>query len=197
MSQLIFEGIDNVTLSGFLSVHTLSRFGADNQDLTTGVYAIIEPDQSLSGYLLLIDTLEYSHDFGLLAMLDYPPIQVDMGSSVQTFPSIQIKSGETKAFRFSLPPLPEGLHTVILSLIVEPDIDFSSATSSDLDPVKNEARSFRGSPLEFGLLIWVTCKKPVAVADWPEQARCIPPEKTTLVNECKNPVKYWIFETVW
>ncbi len=74
VSQEKLNGINFITQSGMMAVHTIARFGPDDQDLTSGVYIILEPGQDLSGYLLLTDTLIYSHDFktcGYIGLFSY------------------------------------------------------------------------------------------------------------------------------
>ena len=142
VSQEKLNGIDSITQSGMMAVHTIARFGPDDQNLTSGVYIILEPGQDLSGYLLLTDTLKYSHDFKLVATLDYFPIQLEFNRTIQSFPELSLEPETQRAFRFSLPPLSEGLHTIIVTFIVEPNHYFSFDPTKDFDPAENEAMSF-------------------------------------------------------
>lgn len=184
ISQEKMNGIASITQSGIKSVHVLARSGPGNDDLTSGVYAILEPGQELMGYLRLINTLDYAHDFGMLVTLDYLPIQTQFNDNVQDFPKVHLEPGTQRAFRFSLSALPEGLHTLVITLINEPDHFFSfDPNPEQFDPAENEAMGLRGSPFEFGVLMWVTSQNPQNVLDWPEQARYIAPEKTTLLME--------------
>ncbi len=179
-SNKIFLDINEITKSGLLSIHTLARFGPAENNLTDGIYAILQPGQELTGYLLLIDTLNYSHEFGFVATLDYLPIDVRFNEINETFPKLRLDSNSRRAFKFFLPALPEGLHTLVIKFIIEPDHLFAF-DSTEFNPAENEALNFRDLPFEFGLLIWATDKHPQSAFDWPEQARSIPPENTTLL----------------
>jgi hypothetical protein len=190
-SNEIFQGINEVTKSGMLSIHTLARFGPGENNLTDGIYAVLQPGQELTGYLLLVDTLNYSHDFAFITTLDYLPIDVRFNESSETLPKLRFDSNTLRAFKFYLPALPEGLHSLIIKFIIEPDHFFAFGTS-EISLAETEALSFRGLPFEFGLLIWVTEKHPESAFEWPEEARSIRPENTTflmdayLVNEKPN-----------
>lgn len=181
-SNQIFQGITEITASGLRSVHTMARFGPTEKDLTDGVYIVLKPGQPLTGYLLLVDTLNYSHDFKFVATLDYLPIQVRYSESIETFPKLRLDSNTRRAFKFSLPALPEGLHSLAIKFIIEPD-HFFAFNSNKPDPAENEAFAFRSMPFEFGLLVWVTDITPQSPLDWPEKAHSIPPENTTLLMD--------------
>lgn len=178
----ILQGITKITDSGILSIHTLARFGPAVDNLTHGVYAVLKPGDELTGYLLLVDTLNYSHEFAFIATLDYLPIDVRYNGINKTLPKLSLGSNTRRAFKFSLPALPEGLHTLVIKFIIEPD-HFFAFDSSGMSLAETEAFNFRGLPFEFGLLVWVTDKHPENPLDWPEQARSIPPEDTTLLMD--------------
>ncbi|HHH42309.1 MAG TPA: hypothetical protein ENK56_09950 [Chloroflexi bacterium] len=185
VSQEKLSGIESITQSGWKYVHVISKFGPLGGSLTSGVYVVLKPGQTLSGYILLISTLNYPHNFMLLPTLDYRPIQITPDGSLRPFPRLRLEPGVWRAFRFSLTsPLPEGLHTLIITLIIEPDHFFALNPNPALfDPAENEAMGFRNDTIEFGLLTWVTSRFPQTVLDWPPQARSIPPDQTVLLTE--------------
>lgn len=173
------SGIKSITRSGFKSVHILPRFGPEDGELTSGVYLVMPPGKALVGYLRLVPTLTYPHEFGLLATLNYVPIPLQFNGQVQDLPRLHLERGSERAFRFRLPALPEGLYTLVLTLIIEPEYEFDISTpGKPFDPVQTETQSFRSAPFEFGLLLWVTAQEPHTPLDWPEQARYLPPEET-------------------
>jgi hypothetical protein len=178
----IFKGIKEITKSGILSIHTLARFGPTEDNLTDGVYAVLKPGDELTGYLLLVDTLNYSHEFSFIATLDYLPVDVRFNEINETLPKLSLSSNTRRAFRFFLPALPEGLHTLVIKFTIEPD-HFFAFDSSGMSLAETEAFNFRDLPFEFGLLVWVTDEHPENPLDWPEQARSIPPENTTLLMD--------------
>lgn len=181
-SNEIFLGIKEMTKSGFLTMQAVARFGPSEDNLTSGTYAILEPGQALMGYIVPVNTLKFSHDFGMLATLDYLPIQIQYNGDAESFPTLYLDPNIQRAFKFHLPPLPKGLHSLVLKFIIAPN-HFFALNSTTSDPIGSETLSFRDAPIEFGLLIWVTDTPPQNVLDWPEQARSIPPENTTLLMD--------------
>jgi hypothetical protein len=184
-SQEILSGIQSITQSGIKSVHILPRFGPEGGDLTDGVYLVMPPGEALVGYLRLVPTLTYSHEFGLLATLNYVPIPVEFEGQTQALPRLHLEPGRERVFRFHLPALPEGLYTLVLNLIIEPEHEFDISTPGEsFDPAESETQTCRSATLSFafGLLLWVTDQVPQSPLDWPEEARYLPPEETVGVS---------------
>jgi len=181
-SNEIFLGIEEMKKSGFRTLQAVARFGHSEDNLTSGTYVILEPGQALTGYILPVNTLKFSHDFGIFATLDYLPIQIQYNGDAESFPTLSLDPNIQRAFKFHLHPLSEGLHSLVLKFIIAPNHFFAfHATASD--PIEDEALSFRDAPIEFGLLIWVTDSPPQSILDWPQQARSIAPENTTLLTD--------------
>ena len=181
VSQEIFNGIQAVTESGMVSVHTQFRFGPHDDELTSGVATTLQPGEGLTGYLMILSTYKYTHTFGLLTTLDYQPIQVQYNDDLQTLPQVTLEPGVWRAFQVTLSPLAEGLHALVTTYIAEPDIIFHFSPTARFAPVVQEAVGLRLHPYGFGLLIWVTSEIPVRVSDWPEQARFVEPDKTSMI----------------
>lgn len=177
------RGVESVTQSGLESLYNFTRFGPTDSELTSGVNAILEPGQSLSGFLMVIDSMDLPHDFGLLATLDYEPVQVLFNGTPQSMPMLSLKPGERRMFRFSLPPLAEGLHTFVVTYIAEPKLNFLDFDKpAGPDEFKMDAFRWRDAPIGFGILIWVTPNKPENPSDWPYAARAFAPEETTYLT---------------
>lgn len=184
VSLEIFQGIEEVTKADFRSLHIIARFGTSDHELTSGKYVTLPPGQSLAGYLLMIDTMKYSHDFGLLATFDYEPVQILLNERPQTMPIIHLEAGSQKIFRFDLPPLTEGLHTLVVNFIAEPELNFLNFDAPDgLDEFEMDSLGWRYGPIEFGILIWATKQPPEKVSDWPLLSRSFSPEKTVFLTE--------------
>lgn len=181
-SNEIFLGIEEMKRSGFRTLQAVARFGHSEDNLTSGTYVILEPGQALTGYLRPVNTLKFPHDFGMLATLDYLPIQIQYNGGAESFPTLHLDPNIQRTFKFHLPPLSEGLHSLVLKFIIAPN-HFFAFHSTTSDPIEDEALSFRDAPIEFGLLIWVTDSPPQSILDWPQQARSIPPENTTLLTD--------------
>jgi len=113
VSQEIFNGIQAVTESGMVSVHTQFRFGPHDDELTSGVATTLQPGEGMTGYLMILSTYKYTHTFGLLTTLDYQPIQVQYNDDLQTLPQVTLEPGVWRAFQVTLSPLAEGLHALV------------------------------------------------------------------------------------
>lgn len=177
------RGVEAVTQSGLESLYNFARFGPSDSELSSGVYTILEPGQTLTGFLMVIDTMKLPHDFGLLVTLDYKPVQILYNGTPQTMPVVSLEPGERRMFRFSLPPLSEGLHTFVVTYIAEPKLNFLDFDKpAGPDEYKMDAFRWRDAPIGVGILIWVTPNKPENPSDWPYAARAFAPEETTYLT---------------
>jgi len=181
-SHQMLRSIDYFTQTGVRSLHRVARFGPSDDRLTSGPYIVLKPGEPLVGYFMLVDTLEFSHDFRIVPTLDYSSVRLRFDGHTEDFPSFSMEPGTKRAFRFNLPPLSEGLHTLVLTFLVDPDHHFRFDATT-FDPRENEAMGLHDAPFEFGLLIWVTDTPPQSAYDWPQQARYVPPDKTALMME--------------
>lgn len=185
VSREKLNGIDARIRTGFHSTYTVARFGSTDGQLTSGVSAVLKPGESFMGYLLIISTHEHAHDIGFLATLDYEPLQINYDGMPQTLPVARFEPGTTRAFRFSLSSLPEGLHTLVITYVIDPDRVFT-LDPTRFDPEANEAMGLRtGPPYELGVLLFVTPKAPRAIADWPPRARAFPPDQTVRLDAAR------------
>lgn len=181
ISQQILSSIEALNSGGILSIHTLAKFGPSDGEMTQGPSVLIRPDDSLSGYLLLNTSLGMPHTFGLFATLDYLPIPIEFNQTAQAMPSVYLPEGQ-KAFRFTLPPLPEGVHTLVVKYISEPYLPFEAVTADTLSMEVWDGLHWREAPFEFGILIWSTEKTPQTALDWPEITHPIPPMETEFIT---------------
>lgn len=190
-SQEKLNGINAITQAGWTSIHTIARFGPTDQELTSGVSAVLKSGEPFVGYLLIANTYEYGYDIGFVATLDYEPLQINYnGMPPQALPVVHFESGTTCAFWFSLSSLPEGLHTLVITFVTDPDRVFTPDPTR-FDPETNVAMGVRGQPHEFGVLLFVNPTALQTVADWPAQARAFPPDQTVRLDSAqllKNPL---------
>lgn len=184
ISQEMLTGIDDLEAQGMNAVHTLRRFGVSDDNLTSGTRAIIEPGQALEGYLLIVNTEERPLNYGLLATVDYEAAQVAFNGEVVPLPTLHLKPDTRRAFHFSLPALSEGLHSFVITYIVEPHrfMVVSSRAERPPDPIQSKIFGNRDAPTEVGLLILATAEAPKTVEAWPRQAREIEPGHTVLTT---------------
>lgn len=182
MSQEILASVNQLDASGIKSIYTLARYGLDDAHLTAGPAVVLAPEEDLEGYVLLIDALDHAHRIGLLTTLDYQPIQVEFNETLGTLPMVDLEPGQRRAYRFSLPPLPEGLHTLVITYVVDP-FTFFDFESRQLTPPEGEAMGLRDGPFEYGLLIWVTRRAPEAALDWPPATHPLPAEDTARIMQ--------------
>lgn len=182
ISQQKFAGIDSRAGQGQSSIYTLSRFGPSDEKLTSGVTAILQPGEGLTVYLLLIYTLEAAHDLGFLATMDYAPLQVSFNGAQTVLPVVHFEPGSERAFRLSLPEVPVGLHTFVVSYLMDPDF-YPDFTCSKPDARIGEFVGLRGRPFELGITLNVTPTAPVAISDWPAQARAFAPDETVNLHQ--------------
>lgn len=190
-SQEQLNGIDAITEAGWKSIHTIARFGPTDQELTSGVSAALKPGEPFVGYLLIANIQEYGYDIGFVATLDYEPLQIDYNEMPpHALPVVHFEPGATRAFRFFLSPLPEGLHTLVITYVTDPYRVFIFDPTR-FDPETSVAIGVRAQPHEFGVLLFVTPAVPQTVADWPAQARAFLPDQTVRLDSAqllKNPL---------
>jgi hypothetical protein len=180
-SKQIFNSISSLSASDLLNVHIIGKFGKSADDLQSGTYFVMKPEETFLGYMLLVNTLKYNHDFGIVAAVDYQPVMININGETKLLPTFGMKTNTIKGYAFELPPLEPGLHTLTLSLIIEPDYHFVFK-ADEFIAKDNEAAMFRNSPMEMSVLIWVTDDIPTGVEDWPEQTKSIFPKNTSSIN---------------
>ncbi|MBC7228649.1 MAG: hypothetical protein H5T61_15690 [Thermoflexales bacterium] len=190
-SQEQLNGINAITQAGWKSIHTIARFGPTDQELTSGVSAALKPGEPFVGYLLIANIQEYGYDIGFVATLDYEPLRINYNEMPpQALPVVHFESGDTRAFKFSLSPLPEGLHALVITYVTDPYRVFI-LDPTRFDPETSVAIGVRTQPHEFGVLLFVTPAAPQTVTDWPARARAFLPDQTIRLDSAqllKNPL---------
>lgn len=182
ISQDKLAGIASRAGQKRLSIYTVSRFGPSSKALTSGVNAVLSPGDDLTVYLMLVYTLEVAHDLAFLATLDYTPLQVTFDGAQQALPTTRFEPGTTRAFRLSLTEVPEGLHALVISYLIDPDY-YPDFPHPEPDERLAEYVGLSALPFELGITLYVTPTPPATITDWPAQARAFPPDETVHLSQ--------------
>lgn len=176
------EGIESITQDGWQSIHVVSVAGNSPEQLQVGPSIVIKPGKPLMGFILFFNTHQYDRNLGMLTVLDGEQVMIKTSQGMEKRPSLFLERNKWQAFRFFMDPLPEGLHTLIMTAIVEPGLNFYvSERKVKLTTYETDVLGHRDSPIEFKKLLWVTSDSPQSVEDWPPSVRTPAPDQVVSV----------------